>query len=262
MSEFDTVSEIEQITTHVTDGVVLLPEQLRRGATAFRGAWVSTASYARGDLVASGGTGWRALVAVASGGAAPVEGATWTAETGARVLVPGLLAALLSGVQDLEDAAFPLAAQTIDTAATHALTGIGDLVGLRRADDTTITDARYRIALKAWIRAMRSNGAIGDIEEVVTILAGSALAASWTVTEHFPAGLLVTPAAALLTDDGYVAAVARAVRAAGVRLQVICPPPSDPFTFAVGDEEPEASATLGWSNAAQSTGGYLAGVVE
>jgi len=262
VSELDAVSEVEQITDHVAGGTSLLPDSLRRGVSSWQGAWLVSKDYARGDLVAYDGDAWRALVDVASGGSAPAEGAAWTAQTGTPVALLSVLGALLMQVQDLEDAAFPLAAQTIDTAATHALTAIGDLVGLRRLDATTITDARYRIALKAWVRAMRSNGAIGDIEEVMTILAGSALAAAWTVTEHFPAGLLVTPASALLTDESYIAAIAHAVRAAGVRLQVICPPASDPFTLAVGDEEPEASATLGWSNVAQSTGGYLAGVVE
>jgi len=262
VSELDAVSEVEQITDHVAGGTSLLPDSLRRGVSSWQGAWLVSKDYARGDLVAYDGDAWRALADVASGGSAPAEGAAWTAQTGVPVALLSLLGALLSQVQDLEDAAFPLVAQTIDTAATRALTQIGDLVGLRRLDATQVSDVQYRRALRAWIRAMRSNGTAADFDEVMTILAGSALAAAWTVTEHFPAGLLVTPASALLTDESYIAAIAHAVRAAGVRLQVICPPVSDPFTLAVGDEEPEASATLGWSNAAQTTGGCLAGVVE
>lgn len=259
MSELDAVSDVEQITTHVPDGVALLPEQLRRGVTAFRGAWVSTASYARGDLVASGGTGWRALVAVASGGAAPSEGATWTAETGARVLVPGLLAALLSGVQDLEDAAFPLVAQTIATAETHALTGIGDLVGLRRADETTITDARYRVALRAWIRAMRSNGAIADFDEVLAhVLNGG----TYTLEEFFPASLVITPDAAIAIPESFAAKILRATRAAGVGAQMITPPAGNAFAFASQDEDVEVDAARGLADTGQTQGGALCGVVE
>jgi hypothetical protein len=179
-----------------------------------------------------------------------------------KTSIDALVRALMEPVQGAEDQAFPLTSQTIDEAETHALTGIGELVGLRRLNATAITDARYRVALKAWIRAMRSNGSIGDVEAVMTTLAGSASSSSWSAVECFPAGMLVTPAAALLTDEAYVGAIVRAVRAGGVRLQCITPSSFEGFRFGTDDEEPEASASAGFSNAAQTTGGYLAGVVE
>lgn len=265
MSELDAVADVAQITDHVAGGVGLLMDRLRKGVETWQGAWTSSRSYDRGDLVASDGSAWRALRGVASGGSAPSEGAVWTEETGLPVALLSLVAALLLPAQELEDAAFPLVALTIDDAEDHALTQIGDLVGLRRADATQITDARYRVALKAWIRAMLSNGTVPDVEEVVTILAGSALSSAWTLDEVFPAGMLVEPTAALLTDDGYVGAVARAVRAAGVRLTVLCPPSGDAFTFADGDEEEEADADLGWADLSGDEpvdGGELAGVVD
>lgn len=259
MSEADAVADVAQIPDHVAGGVALMMDALRTGATTFEGAWRSTQRYTRGDLVASDGVVWRAVRDVASGGSAPTEGAEWTEVSGLRVGVLSLLAALLRPGQDLEDAAHPLVTLGLDDSADHALTQVGELVGLRRRDATQISDARYRVALRAWVRAMRSNGTIPDIEAVAAILAGGD---GFELDEYFPAGVLVTPDAALGTDDAYVGAIARAVRSAGVRLQVICPPPGDAFTFAGGDEEPEASATLGWSNATQTTGGYLAGVVE
>ena len=179
--------------------------------------------------------------------------------------VEGLVRGLMAPVQTLEDAAHPLVALGVDESSGHALTQLGDLLGLRRFDATTITDTRYRVALRAWARAMRSNGTMGDVEDVVTILAGSALSAAWTLTEVFPAAMIVVPAAALLTDDGYVGAIARRTRAGGVELQVICPPSGDAFTLAAGDEALEAGTDTGfadWSGSAPVDGGELAGVVH
>lgn len=182
-----------------------------------------------------------------------------------KELVEGFTRALMSPVQDLEDAAHPLVVLGIDGSEEHALTQLGEFLGLRRLDDTTITDARYRVALHAWARAMRSNGTIPDVEAMMTRLTGSADAAAWTLEEVFPAAMLVTPTDALLTDDGYVGAIARAVRAGGVDLQVICPPEEPAFRFAAGAEELEAGTDTGFADLSGSTpvdGGQLAGVVH
>jgi hypothetical protein len=176
--------------------------------------------------------------------------------------VEALTAAFLGGVQALEDAAFPLVGLDIDAATGDALTGVGELVGLRRTDATQITDARYRVALRAWIRALRSSGTIGDVEAVVTILAGDGTSPAWTVAEDLPAGLLVTPTAALLTSPEAVQQIARATRAGGVRLQVVVPADGDAFLFGTDTEEPEADVDHGWSDSTQVTGGLMAGVVE
>ena len=87
-------------------------------------------------------------------------------------------------------------------------------MGLRRLDATTITDARFRVALHAWARTMRSNGTVPDVDAVMAILTGEDLdAGAWEVTEVFPAAMLAEPTDALLTDDGYVGAIARRLRA-------------------------------------------------
>lgn len=173
-----------------------------------------------------------------------------------------LTAALLGPVQAFEDAAYPLVALGLDDSTDDALTGLGELVGLRRTDATQITDPRYRVALRAWIRALRSSGTIGDIEAVMTILAGDDDAAAWTVVEDLPAGLLVVPAAALLTSPEAVRQIARATRAGGVRLQVVVPPGGDAFLFGGDTEVSLIDAAQGWSDTDQLAGGMLAGVVE
>lgn len=262
MSEADAVSDVARITDHVPGGVALMMDALRKGAETFRGAWRSSVLYTRGDLVASEGTVWRALTT--AGITAPVEGSTWTAESALPVALLSVLAALLQPGQDLEDAAHPLIALGIDDSEDHALTQIGELVGLRRRDATQITDTRYRVALRAWIRAMRSNGTIGDVEAVATVLAGVASSAAWELEEAFPAGLLLTPTAPWDTDESYVGAIARAVRAAGVRLQIVCPTGAEAFAFADGPEEAELGASSGWADLSgliPSGGGSLVGVV-
>ena len=179
-----------------------------------------------------------------------------------RAGVQALTAALLGAVQALEDAAFPLVALDLAAATDDALTGIGAFVGLRRTDATQITDARYRVALRAWIRALRSSGTIGDVEAVLAILAGDDDAAAWTVVEDLPAGLLVVPTDALLTSPEAVRQIARATRAGGVRLQVVVPADGDAFLFGTDTEAPESDADHGWSDGDQLAGGLMAGVVE
>lgn len=176
--------------------------------------------------------------------------------------VEGFVRALMAPVQVLEDAMHPLVAQGIDGSAGHALTSLGQMLGLERSGPDAISDARYRVALRAWVRAMRSNGTTPDIEAVATILAGSAETSAWTLTETFPAGLVVTPAGRWLTDDGYVEAIARRVRAGGVDLQVVVPPTGDGFAFGADSEAPEADAARGWSDGDQLVGGQLVGVVH
>jgi hypothetical protein len=183
-----------------------------------------------------------------------------------KALVEGLTRGLMASVQRLETAAHPLVVLGIDESSGHALTQLGELMGLRRLDATTITDARYRVALHAWARAMRSNGTLPDVDAVLAILTGEDLdTGAWEVTEVFPAAMLAEPADALLTDDGYVGAIARRLRAGGVELQVHCPPAGDAFTFAAGDEAQEAGTDTGFADLSGSTpvdGGELAGVVH
>jgi hypothetical protein len=180
--------------------------------------------------------------------------------------VEGFTRGLMTSVQRLETATHPLVVLGIDESSGHALTQLGELMGLRRLDATTITDARYRVALHAWARTMRSNGTLPDVDAVMSILTGEELnSGAWAVTEVFPAAMLAEPTDALLTDDGYVGAIARRLRAGGVELQVICPPAGNAFRFAAGSEALEAGTNTGFADLSGSTpvdGGELAGVVH
>lgn len=183
-----------------------------------------------------------------------------------KASIEALTTALMGPVQDLEDAAHPLVSLGIGNSTAHALTQIGQLLALPRRDATQISDTRYRVALRAWVRALSSLGTVPDVDAVMSILTGEDLdTGAWEVTEAFPAAMLAEPADALLTDDAYVGAIARAVRAGGVDLQVICPPEEPAFRFAAGSEAMEAGADTGFadlSGSAPVDGGQLAGVVH
>jgi hypothetical protein len=173
--------------------------------------------------------------------------------------VEGLLGAILDAFQSHEDDAFPLLGLGIDASEDHALTQLGELVGIERLDATQVSDVQYRRVLRGWIRAMRSNGTATDFAEALAyVLDGGA----YTLEEFFPASVLVTPDAAIAIPESFAAKILRATRAAGVGAQMITPPAGDAFTFASQDEDVETDADLGLADTAQTQGGALCGVVE
>lgn len=173
--------------------------------------------------------------------------------------VEGLLGAVLEGFQDHEDDAVPLLGLGIDTSEDHALTQLGELVGIKRLDATQVSDVQYRRVLRAWIRAMRSNGTAADFDEVLAhVLNGG----TYALDEFFPASLVITPDAAIAIPETFAAKILRATRAAGIGAQMITPPAGDAFTFATQDEDVETDVALGLADTAQTQGGALCGVVE
>lgn len=173
--------------------------------------------------------------------------------------VEGLLGAVLEGFQDLEDAAHPLVTLGLDESEDHALTQLGELVGIKRLDATQVSDVQYRRVLRAWIRAMRSNGTAADFDDVLEhVLDGG----TYVLDEFFPASLVITPDAAIAIPETFAAKILRATRSAGIGAQMITPPAGDAFTFASQDEDVEIDAALGLADTAQTQGGALCGVVE
>lgn len=170
--------------------------------------------------------------------------------------IEGLVAGLLAPAQEIEDELFGLSALGLD-AEDHALTQVGHLVGLPRLDATQISDAQYRIALRGWIRAMRSNGTFEDLDEVLAIILDGG---SYTLTEG-EASLLVVPDAPVAIPDAFAAPILRATRAGGVGAQMVTPRASG-FRLASTHEAVDVDAAHGLADTAQTQGGALAGVVE
>lgn len=94
-----------------------------------------------------------------------------------------ILKALLSRVQELEDAAWTLLTNMSVLVATgNLLDKLGKLVGEPRLGRS---DGDYRVAIKLQIRTLRSRGRATDIIDIITIAAINSIP---VYSEYFPAG--------------------------------------------------------------------------
>lgn len=167
-----------------------------------------------------------------------------------------LLRAALASVQTVETDTWALYALGIAESSGAALDQIGSLLLLARP--ASLSDAAYRTALTAIVRAHRSSGTAVDLLAVARIVVGSyALALS----EPSPATVLVEPTATPPVSAQLFAAILARGAPAGVTLQVVDVPATSLFTFSADAELSSSSATLGFSDTAGSTGGALVGVV-
>lgn len=113
-----------------------------------------------------------------------------------RKVIGGLLAAVTTSVQELENVFFDILNKRLLTNATAAqLDTIGSLVGEPRnsRDDTT-----YKRAVQTRIMINRSQGRAEDVIQVVASLLG----ATFTYTEDYPAGFVIDiPAATTIAAE-------------------------------------------------------------
>lgn len=170
--------------------------------------------------------------------------------------VESLVAALLDPAQEIEDETAGLYGLGLD-AEGHALTQEGHLLGLPRLDTTQISDAQYRLALRAWARAMRSNGTLADFDSVLAhVLDGGA----YTLTEG-DRSVLIEPDAPIAIPDAFAAKIVRATRAGGLGAQMKTPRTGG-FRLGSSHEAVTVDAAHGLGDTAQTQGGVLCGVVE
>lgn len=101
-----------------------------------------------------------------------------------------LLAALVSPVQDLENAAWDVLQKRLlnANASGVVLDWYGDLVGQPRG---TLGDADYLVAIQIRIMANRSSGRAEDIIQIATALATMSSSLPSNYVEAWPAGFLV-----------------------------------------------------------------------
>ena len=168
-----------------------------------------------------------------------------------------LATAWLDQVQLAENALWDLLVNTaIDTAAGVVLDQIGALLQFARG--TIADDATYRAVLKGVVRARRSSGTPEDLIAVCTLVLGvttfsySEGFASALVEVHSPPGfdLHALLAALDIAKDG------------GVQIQVIAPARAESGLFTFADAlVAQTDALRGFSDTAQTTGGYLTGAI-
>lgn len=172
-----------------------------------------------------------------------------------------LIAIYLEEIDELELAAQEvLLAFDINGAEGVNLDAVGAEVGQLR---TGLSDALYRLAIKARIIANWSEGRELDISNVVRELLGVGTALDFTEYEEATALLELEDDPPFAFDPEYMATnfLAR-TKAAGVRLFVFwrTSPASQTFTCAPGDTV-VSDALLGLANDGQTTGGHLAQVI-
>ena len=169
-----------------------------------------------------------------------------------------LLRAALASVQTVETDTWALYALGIAESSGAALDQIGSLLLLARP--ASLSDADYRVALTAIVRAHRSSGTAVDLLAVARIIVGS-YALTLSEPSPSPATVIVEPVATPPVSAELCAAILARGAPAGVALQVVDVPATTLFTFSADAELASSSSTLGFSDTAGSTGGALVGVV-
>jgi hypothetical protein len=152
-----------------------------------------------------------------------------------------LLSAICDEYQLCEDALFQiLAAFDVDTAVGEQLDFLGKQVGERR--DNRV-DNDYRAAVRARMLVNRSSGKVEELYAIVLALFPDALA---SITEFFPASIVVD----ITADLGgvtlqTVATLLRQAKLGGVRLDVTLADTATSFLWAATDE---ADLDNGWGS--------------
>jgi len=173
-----------------------------------------------------------------------------------KAQLEALLASYVRQVQLLEDAAQELlTGRWIDNAEGELLDFLGRLVGVERL---ALSDDLYRTLIRAQIRLLVAS-ATGD--DIISIMETATRNVEVELTGRYPAAQVVELVGELIDNLGLVSRLLHTARGAGINTQLVysLSPTSEMFTFASG-VVPEA-ATNGWADAAQTTGGRLAGVI-
>lgn len=173
--------------------------------------------------------------------------------------IAALLSSYLRRVQELEDAIWDvLVKRLIDTATGEQLNMIGRIVG--QINEGGWDDDTYRIFIKGRIRANQSNGHGDDVIDVINLVES----ADFVLREYYPATMFVDFDTVTVADPVILMELARRAKGSGVRLQLLYGDHDvgdDGFSFSA-DASDTASTTEGSSLDDESTGGYLAGVLE
>lgn len=145
----------------------------------------------------------------------------------------GWLQSYLNRVQELEDTAWLVINSRTLNGEGEQLDAIGRLLLCPRAE---LPDTRYRIALRARIRILRSHGLPKDLQDVARLSLGDGY--SQTYAEAYPKTSIVTIGGALTAATAAILwANLLATKPGGTRLFLwfSAAAPEDTFTFAPAD---------------------------
>ncbi len=162
-------------------------------------------------------------------------------------------------IQELETVALEVLIDTrIANAEGNQLDVIGAIVGLGRSD---LSDTDYRSRLLVKILVNQASGTIPEILAIIEILIGNDQLI--TVSEHFPAAMIIRIDDALVVPIAVLAASVTGARSGGVNtsIEFTLVDDDDTFKFAEADAV-QASNRQGFSNDAGTSGGKFAFVEE
>lgn len=170
--------------------------------------------------------------------------------------IRALLSSWTPEFQEIEDALWVLFEATLDTATGARLDQYAVLLGEPRQ---TLSNTALRKVIRARILANRSQGRDADLRAVLLVFAGT-----FAVQDYEPASVLVTlgdfPGTGL---PERIASLVRRAVGGGVGVQTISPAVvGNPFLLASQSEDVEVSPGFGLSDAGQTQGGALCGVME
>jgi len=170
-----------------------------------------------------------------------------------------LLSSYVDETQELENEIFELRnAFWVDTAIGAQLDGIGQIVGITRDG---ASDTIYRIRIKARILINLSSGTPNQILELVRALS-PASAPDPTYTPWFPAAFAIGVTGLTLAEVAEISDAIIETTPLGVRSNFVYSLDTDANTFQFSsDASSQTSATQGFANLAQTTGGKLSGVI-
>lgn len=179
-----------------------------------------------------------------------------------KPMLEALLESYIEELQELETVTYSLYAERLlDTAVGAQLDQLGAVVGQERIGD----DDYYRQLIRARIAINRSNGQVEELLNIFVLVWGDTYV--FQIEEPGPASMNITmvgPAQATpVNDPELLFLLATDAKAGGVALQVLYSLVADSATFTLSSQSDtlETSATQGCANAAQTTGGNLAGVI-
>jgi hypothetical protein len=177
----------------------------------------------------------------------------------------GLVTALATETQALEDAAWQVFAATLAAATDDALDQVGAVLGMPRG---VLADDDYRAVLRATARARRSSGTLPDILATAALLFGeSPTAPPAALAYDVRAGggsVTLEPREVPAVSATAAIAVLRLAAAAGYRIQLFDPPAVEANLFAFSDDPLRVTSgdtSRGFANNAMSNGGQWTGTV-
>lgn len=171
-----------------------------------------------------------------------------------------LVSSFVDRCQEFEDGAFPIIEQLdLATATGVGLDRLGTIVNLPRGGRS---DDDYRLALRAEIAILNSDGTAYDLITVVSLLVGAESAAGVypvQLDEYFPHTVYIRVRDHIVDEDtDYIAAQLQRAASAGVDVHFIFTTSEadddDLFRFSDTTGTPETSSSHGFGN------GTLAGV--